>query len=287
MAPGPVNSIAWSPQLGLFVGVTFPNFYFVYSTNGLGFTLATTSVTANWHSVAWSPQLGIFVAVASNSPYQAYSSDGKNWTAATTKAGTWYGIAWSPQLGIFAAVGQSSPYFSYTTNVFTTQTTGTVLLPSGNLVFSQGPTVAQFNPVSLAQSNFTTGTDGYKGLVLALNGNVITVPTSSNIYVINPTTGLCSNIITNLPSNAFSGGALTTSGNIIFVSNTSANVGMFDPIALQYSNSSACGGNFSGATLLPSGQVVFVPSKSANVGVLDTFVPAPQEWCLSPYFNKF
>jgi hypothetical protein len=59
---------------------------------------------------------------------------------------------------------------------------------------------------------------------------------------------------------------------------------------LTYSNSTVTGTSnsaFSGATLLPSGQVVFTPSNYGNVAVLDTMVPAPQEWCLSPYFNKF
>lgn len=65
---------------------------------------------------------------------------------------------------------------------------------------------------------------------------------------------------------------------------------MFDTTALQYSNCASSGtGNFAftGATLLPSGQVVFTPYNSANVGVLNTMVPAPKEFCLSPYFNKY
>jgi streptogramin lyase len=65
---------------------------------------------------------------------------------------------------------------------------------------------------------------------------------------------------------------------------------MFDPVALTYSNSVAAetsGIAFSGATLLPNGQVVFTPYDSANVGVIDTFSPVSQEFCLSPYFNKF
>jgi streptogramin lyase len=91
-------------------------------------------------------------------------------------------------------------------------------------------------------------------------------------------------------TNFFRGGALLPSGNVVFAPGTSANVGMFDPVALTYSNSVATGTSgiaFSGATLLPNGQVVFTPYDSANVGVIDTFAPVSQEFCLSPYFNKF
>jgi hypothetical protein len=62
---------------------------------------------------------------------------------------------------------------------------------------------------------------------------------------------------------------------------------MFDPVLLTYSNSSSMGSNFSGATLVPGGQVIFGPYSSGNVGVLDTMTPVSQEFCLSPYFNKF
>jgi hypothetical protein len=73
------------------------------------------------------------------------------------------------------------------------------------------------------------------------------------------------------------------------VPGTSANIGMFDTVALIYSNSVAISGGdkFRGATLLPSGQIVFTPFGVTNVCVLDTFISAPQEFCTSPYFNKF
>jgi hypothetical protein len=113
---------------------------------------------------------------------------------------------------------------------------------------------------------------------------VIGVPLNSNILVINPTNFTCSNIITNAGS--FNGGCLTISGNVVFTP-SSSNVGLFDPLALTYSNSSAAGSGFSGATLVQNGQVVFGPSGGGNVGIYDTLTPAPTEFCLSPYFNKF
>jgi len=65
---------------------------------------------------------------------------------------------------------------------------------------------------------------------------------------------------------------------------------MFDPAALTVSNiqPKAIGADgFRGATLIPTGQVIFSPLGTANVGVLNMMVPAPPEFCISPYFNKF
>jgi hypothetical protein len=65
---------------------------------------------------------------------------------------------------------------------------------------------------------------------------------------------------------------------------------MIDPVALTYSNSTPVGGlttKFFGGSLTVSGQVVFAPSSAANVGIINTMVPAPQEFCMNPLFNKF
>ena len=112
---------------------------------------------------------------------------------------------------------------------------------------------------------------------------------TSNIGVFNPSTFAYSNTTTGTGTQAFAGGVLLASGNVIMAPYNSSNVGMFDPVALQYSNCTLSGtsGGFIGATLLPTGQVVFVPYNSANVGVLNTMVPAQKEFCLSPYFNKY
>lgn len=234
----------------------------------------------------------------------ATSSDGITWTSRTL-SNTWYwsDVQWSPHTGkyLFLAKNKGGTSSVLTTNVLVTTTpyraaVGTALLPSGNVIFSPAGSsnVMQLNPVSLAQSNIRIGNDGFTGMVLAPNGNVIGVPMSSNVITINPANQTASNTAINPTGNvygSFSGGVLLPSGNVIFTPGMSANVGMFDPSALSFSNSTTIGSNsfvkFSGSTLLPSGQVVFTPYYVANVSVLDTFTPTTQEFCSSPYFNKF
>jgi hypothetical protein len=175
---------------------------------------------------------------------------------------------------------------------------GGVLLPNGNVVFvpSSSANVGVYNP-STNPPTFTNvgpiGVCSFIGGVLAPNGNVIFQGTGSNVGVYNPS--FVSNPIgaggySNIACGAnFQGGVALPNGNVIMVTATAGNVGMFDTVSLSYSNSSTVKGGdaFRGGSLLPSGQVVFTPFASLNVGVVDTFTPAPQEWCLSPYFNKF
>jgi len=162
--------------------------------------------------------------------------------------------------------------------------TGSVLLPSGNVLFS-GPlgssNLMHFDPVALALSNIAVGTSGYAGLVLGPNGNVVAVPSGSNAAVINPVTATSTNVAT---GGGFSGGVLLPSGKVIFIPRTATAIGTLDPVTLEYSSFGNMSG-FSGGTLLTSGQVVFAPETSVNVCVLETEVPVSQEFCASPYFN--
>jgi len=183
-----------------------------------------------------------------------------------------------------------------------------VLLPNGNVVMSPltaGGNIGMYNTYSLSASGFTNvgpigSTGTWESSTLAPNGNVIFAPsTSLNIVSYNPSfvsnpigAGGFSNIqVGSLGGTfAFDGSTLLPSGNVVFTPYDGSNVGMFDPVSLQYSNCafvSTATGKFGGCTLLPNGQVVFVPYNSANVGLLDTFTPAPREFCLSPYFNKY
>ncbi len=66
------NAVAWSPDLGLFVGVPFPTIFpadnvAVSSPDGINWTARVIPDPNNsWDGVAWSPELGIFAAVSGN-----------------------------------------------------------------------------------------------------------------------------------------------------------------------------------------------------------------------------
>jgi hypothetical protein len=311
------NSVEYSSTLNIFVAVGSTN---GGSSSGSAWapappgapswsaaspSLASVEVASEWTSVSWSAEASMFIAVGynafSSAGVGAYSRDGKSWYTMNPPISSLFGakyITWSSSLGLWAIISGSggiAPGSGYVYLPADGYNTGSVLLPSGAIMFSP---IGSANVMSFQQtytylvSNIVVGTDVFNGMVLAPNGNVITVPSGSNIYVINPTTGTSTNVgpIAGSVTNLFRGGALLPSGNVVFAPGTSANVGMFDPVALTYSNSVAAGTSgiaFSGATLLPNGQVVFTPYDSANVGVIDTFAPVSQEFCLSPYFNKF
>ena len=307
--------VTWSPQLGLFVAVgaggTAKNS--AYSPDGKNWFAATTDIrlvntSTSWTSVTWSPQLGLFVAVGNSGPTNrsAYSPDGKNWFAATTDIRTvdtstfWNSVTWSPQLGLFVAVGNGGTAKNSAYSSGTGLQQGACLLTNGNVIVPYPGTanVIQFNPVTLAASNLIVGTAGFNGLTLAPNGNVIGTPMNSNIIVINPSNFTSSNL--NVPSSnantqTFYGGAcLSATGNIIFAPSLTitanvgtSNVGMYDPVAGSFSNSTPTGAGFTGATLMPSGKIIFTPgSGSVNAGVYGLMNPIDSTFCASPYFNK-
>jgi hypothetical protein len=186
-----------------------------------------------------------------------------------------------------------------------------VLLPNGNVAMAPltgaaGMNIGMYNTYSLSATAYTNvgpvaSTGSWESAVLAPNGNVIFAPSiSSNIIVYNPSvvsSPLATSAYTNIAAPAKSGGTfsffgsvLLPNGNIICVPADSRNVGMIDPLALTYSNSTPVGGlttKFFGGSLTVSGQVVFAPASAANVGIINTMVPAPQEFCMNPLFNKF
>ena len=309
------TSVTWSPQLGLFVAVgnTGPTTRSAYSPDGKNWFAATTDIrtvdtSTNWISVTWSPQLGLFVAVGQTGTAKnsAYSPDGKNWFAETTDIRTvdtstnWISVTWSPQLGLFVAVGNSGSTNKSAYSSGTGLQQGACLLTNGNVIVPYPGTanVIQFNPVTLAASNLIVGTDGFNGLTLTPNGNVIGTPMNSNIIVINPSNFTSSNL--NIPSSnantqTFYGGAcLSATGNIIFAPSLTitanvgtSKVGMYDPVAGSFSNSTPTGAGFTGATLMPSGKIIFTPgSGSVNAGVYGLMNPIDSTFCASPYFNK-
>ena len=168
---------------------------------------------------------------------------------------------------------------------------GALLLPNGNIFFggSVGSNSAMYNTSCVVTSgglggNFTnvlTGTSNLSSVFLAPSGNIIGLG-SSNIVSVTPTFTY-SNTISGA---AFTGGAIIPSGNLICApSGTTLNIGMFDTVALTFSNlTEAQTSGVAGATLLPDGRVVLAAS---NIGVLSTMTPVDPAFCLSPIFNKF
>jgi DNA-binding beta-propeller fold protein YncE len=172
---------------------------------------------------------------------------------------------------------------------------GVVLLPNGNIVM-----VPQTSPNILVYNNqITPGTisnvpyssaPNFIGGVLTPNGNVAMIPVSSaNVCIFNPNPPFSfSNIASG--GTRFQGGVLLPNGNIICVPNSSSsNIGMIDPYALTFSNSTPVGINpFNGGVLLPNGQVILAAENGGSgVGVLNTMVPVDPAFCLSPFFNKY
>ena len=179
--------------------------------------------------------------------------------------------------------------------VVSSKYSGGVLLPNGNVVLipSALANIGMYSPLSSPPvcSNINLGYAGnFQGGVLAPNGNVIMIPNSvagRNTAVFNPTLLTVSNI--NFTGPSYAGGCLTPSGNIILCPNAlGSNIGLIDPVALTFSNIVGSGSiAVRGATLLPDGRVFFGQGTTGNIVVLDTMTPAPPEFCLSPYVNKF
>ena len=182
---------------------------------------------------------------------------------------------------------------------------GGTLLPSGNIVFTPlaSANIGMFNPTNLTYSNVgpikSTGTgitlEG--GCVLAPDGNVIMIPyNSDNVVVYNPSyvssplpPGAFSNVTIGATGGSkFNGGVLTPTGNIICVPYSSDNVGMFSPSTLTYSNSTPYSSTVvcRRGVLIPDGRIICPVGASNIIFAVDSLVPAPVEFCLSPYFNK-
>jgi hypothetical protein len=222
---------------------------------------------------------------------------------ASNPSGDWTGGVLSPSGNVvFSPMGGNIVELNTTTlavsNILSVGSTtliwqGVVLLPSGNIVMvpQTSPNILvynnQTNPRTISNVQYS-GSPSFIGGVLTPNGNVAMIPVASaNVCIFNPIPPFSfSNIGTG--GVRFQGGVLLPSGNIICVPNsTSSNLGMIDPFALTYSNSTYVGSSFNGATLLPNGQVILAPENGSNTGILNTMIPAPREFCLSPYFNKY
>jgi hypothetical protein len=179
------------------------------------------------------------------------------------------------------------------------QGSASTLTPTGNILQIYTSGFRYYDPYAGVVTNqVIVNGEAYRAssLTLTVDGNVVSIPNTfnagaGNIRVIKPSSGTRTSIFNTTVTELFAGGILLPTGNIVCVPYNSSNVLMIDPIALTTSNAATVGGSglglYGGGTLLPDGRVVFAPYNSMNVGVLSTFTPAPVEFCLSPYFNKF
>ncbi len=104
----PLTTIAWSPELSLFVAgaQNGNNNRFLTSPDGINWTNRTSTANSNWFGSCWSKELSLFAMVGGGCC--ATSPDGINWTARTIPSGEWSDICWSKELSLFVAVAWSA-----------------------------------------------------------------------------------------------------------------------------------------------------------------------------------
>jgi len=177
---------------------------------------------------------------------------------------------------------------------------GGILLPTGNVVLCPSASTGNIGVWNSSAVSWPMGLGTFTNVgpvnpandcgsaVLTPQGNVVFMPSGpgANLIVWNQSLSSPGTILACGAS--LLGGALLPSGNVVTTGPVGSNVGMFDTVALTFSNLARTGtGGYAGATLIPDGRVVLCPSASSNVGVLDTQVPVDPAWTLSPLFNKF
>jgi len=146
---GQMTSIAYSPQLDRYVGVsrqaTGPTIW------GRGSGTPTLNTGSNigkpTRHVTWSPELGIFIAVVekSDSTYAYTSPDGLAWTAQTTSVTkpniteSFLSSTWCPEIGMFIFTGQSASLYCAPTpnNVITISSSVTAM--TGSTFYTNAP----------------------------------------------------------------------------------------------------------------------------------------------------
>jgi len=162
---------------------------------------------------------------------------------------------------------------------------GSAYMNDGRVVFAPwsasnigvySPALSTFSAV--VPSGFPSGSGKFSGAVAVPSGNVVFVPSgASNVGLWNPQSRSWSNV--SAGASGFEGGILAPTGRVVCVPGpSSANLGVFDPVTLGFTNVTAIPG-YSGAVLVPNGNVIFVPNTAPNVGI---FNPVTLGWSLGP-----
>lgn len=138
-----VFDIAWSPTLGLAVGVSTYNGIVITSNDGITWTSRAVPTSNKFNGVAWSEELGVFCAVsqAGTGNRVMTSLDGITWTSRSSAAdNTWQDVCYAPELGRFVAIANSG----VGNRVMTQLDTG---------VYKPGQRVNKYNQLFLTQKN--------------------------------------------------------------------------------------------------------------------------------------
>ena len=101
-------SVAWSPELDLFVSIDFRG-YIITSSNGTNWDyIARPNGNVQGQDIIWVSELNLFVAVYQSGSHRVFtSSNGNDWTKVVVSLNTWNSVAWSPQLSLLCAVADS------------------------------------------------------------------------------------------------------------------------------------------------------------------------------------
>ena len=82
---------------------------------------------------------------------------------------------------------------------------------------------------------------------------------------------------------------LLPDGRVLFIPGNATSIGIYHPVTNSYTTAGATPGasTYYGGVLLPDGRVVMIPFGQAAVGFYLANTPAPAEFCLHPFFNKY
>jgi hypothetical protein len=178
-------NIDYSESLNMFVAVgeNKPQ----YSTNGLGWTLSTSSMGTTWYSVKWIDNISKFIVTNTlASPYFASSTDGINWTTAT--AVSLYDVAYSDNLGRLVGVGGNyGANIAFSDNQGSTWTYITQSFASftdtQKRSISYSPTLDLFVVVGLATGSNPFATNKYFTSKTGLTWSEVSGATNSWVHV--------------------------------------------------------------------------------------------------------
>lgn len=140
---------AWSPTLGLWVGVGSGTYSIASSPDGVNWTGRSTAFTAAGYGVAWNGSY--FVAVGQGTNTIALSSNGTTWTAYASNASNYtsagYGVVWSSNLSTWVATGQAATGAAGGGTGFTTSPDGVTWTQRGSAGVDNTGLTVQYNPL--------------------------------------------------------------------------------------------------------------------------------------------